>query len=274
MGPELVHELKKICGLVVNYNIDDPFGKRDRNNWKLYLKTVPFYDLVVVMRDCNILEAEKRGAQKVLKVFMSADEIAHAPRALTEDDKLRWSTDVVFVGTWMPERGPFLSRLVQLGVPLAIFGNRWQKAPEWPLLRSAWRGPALSKDDDYAKVIQCSKVALGLLSKGNRDLSTTRTFEIPLLGGVFCGERTSEHSTLYRENDEAVYWQTPEECAEVCRRLLDDQNFRERLGPRARARCIANQTLNEKIMERVIGSAFSHEQTAVHLSTAVGVGQS
>jgi spore maturation protein CgeB len=268
IGPSLVRDLKRACGTVVNYNIDDPFGKRDRNNWALFRRTVPFYDLLVVMRDCNIQEATKRGAQKVLKVFMSADEIAHAPRELTEDDRLRWSTDVIFVGTWMPERGPFLARLIELGVPLAIFGNRWQKAREWPVLRSVWRGPALSRDDDYAKAIQCSKVALGLLSKGNRDLSTTRTFEIPHLSGVFCGERTTEHQQLYKENDEAVYWNTPEECADVCKELLHNRSLRERLGPRARSRCIANQTLNEKVMSQIVGTALSHEPSAQRVAAA------
>ena len=64
IGPTLVRGLKRACGSIVNYNIDDPFGKRDKNNWKLYLRTVPFYDLVVVMRDCNVKEAMNCGAQR------------------------------------------------------------------------------------------------------------------------------------------------------------------------------------------------------------------
>jgi spore maturation protein CgeB len=270
VGPRLVRDLKSSCAQIVNYNIDDPFGKRDRNNWKLYLRAVPEYDLVVVLRECNIREATQKGAKRVFRAFMSADEVAHAPRELTETDILRWSTDVVFVGTWMPERGPFLKRLLELGVPLSIFGNRWQKASEWSVLRSAWRGPALSRDDDYAKVIQCSKIALGLLSKGNRDQSTTRSFEIPLLGGVFCGERTEEHLKLYKENAEAVYWDSPEECARTCEDLLRNHGYRDGLGQRARQRCIANETVNEKVMDRILQMAFSGEKSELCSATAAG----
>ena len=66
-------------------------------------------------------------------------------------------------------------------------------------------GPAIY-GDDYLKAIQLAKVSLGLLSKGNRDLHTTRTFEIPYCGGLLCAERTSEHLQLYQEDVEAVYW--------------------------------------------------------------------
>jgi hypothetical protein len=250
IGPELVRRLKSFCGAVINYNLDDPFGRRDKQRWQTYLRAAPFYDLLVVVRDCNVAEAKERGAKNVIKVFRTADEVAHAPRALTEADRLRWSTEVVFIGTWMPERGSFLARLVQLGVPLTIFGNRWERAPERNLLSQAWRGIAL--DDDYAKAIQCSKVAIGLLSKGNRDLSTLRTFEIPHLGAVLCAERTPEHLMLYRENEEALFWSSPEECAGQCHRVLKDPSLRSKLALQGQRRCIANQTTNEKSMTRIL----------------------
>src|SRR5205814_1486 len=123
-------------------------------------------------------------------------------------DHDRWQSEVLFVGTWMPERGPFLADLVKLGVPLAIYGTRWEKAREWKSLKSFWRGGWI-EGDDYARAIQCSRLCLGLLSKGNRDLHTTRSLEIPALGGVLCAERTDEHLALFREGLEAVYWSDP-----------------------------------------------------------------
>ncbi len=188
---------------------------------------------------------------------MSADEVAHSPRPITKEDRDRWGSSVVFVGTWMPERGPFLARLIELGVPLAIFGDRWHKATEWPLLRKHWRGPALFADDDYAKAVQCAGVCLGLLSKGNRDLSTQRSFEIPHLGGVLCAERTPEHLNLYREDEEAVFWNGPEECAEKCRRLLGEPEWRELIAKNGRAKSIENRTMNEAIMANAISRAMA-----------------
>jgi hypothetical protein len=253
---ELAAELKRRCGSTVNLNVDDPFGSRDGNKWQLYLECVPLYDLLVVVRDCNVDEAFACGARDVLKIYRSADEVAHAPRGLTANDAECWRSDVAFIGTWMPERGPFLARLVDLGIPLTIYGDRWHKAPEWSVLKPNWKGPGLYNDDDYAKAAQCAGVCLGLLSRGNRDLSTQRSFEIPYLGGLLCAERTTEHTRLYQEGEEALFWSTPEECAAQCRRALADEQFRRRVAAGGRARCLKNQTTNEAVLRSILDTAL------------------
>lgn len=257
IGADLVKELKRYAKTIVNYNNDDPFGKRDRNLWRLYLQAIPFYDLVVVMRECNVAEAYSYGAKQVLRVFMSADEVAHHPRPLTADDYKQWSSNVLFVGTWMPERGSFLAALVEAEIPLTIYGDRWQKAREWSVLRHVWQGRGLHAADDYAKAIQTAKICLGLLSKGNRDLHTTRSMEIPFLGGLLCAERTDEHLKLYRENREAVFWSDVNECIQICRDLLNSADRRKEIASQGRRRCLQNQHLNEIVMAKIVTSAIS-----------------
>jgi spore maturation protein CgeB len=263
IGPSLVLELKNRFGTVINYNAEDPYGHRDGQRWRLYLRAVPCYDLIVVVRDCNVPEAFARGARKVLRVHRSADEIAHSPRRISEEDRRQWNSGVGVVGTWMPQQGPFLAGLIELGVPLSIYGDRWPKAREWPLLRPYWHGPGLYVDDDYAKAIQCAKVSLGLLSRGNRDLVTNRSFEIPYLRGVLCAERTLEHANLYRENEEAVFWSDPEECARQCFRLLNDEDFRQRIMNGGRTRCLQNRTTNQNILPAILDSALRSDHTAL-----------
>ncbi len=255
VGPALVRDLRRRCGAVVNYNADDPYGRRDGPRWRLYLKAVPEYDLVVVVREINVAEAYARGARRVLRVYRSADEEAHAPRSLTPADRSRWTDDVMFIGTWMSERGALAAELIRAGVRLSIYGDGWQKAPEWPTFRRAWRGPAIY-GDEYVKAIQSAKVCLGLLSKGNRDLHTNRTMEIPFAGGLLCAERTSEHRALYREGVEAVFWSDARECAERCRELLADGLARVEIATSGRRRCVTNGYLNEPVMSRVLCEAM------------------
>jgi spore maturation protein CgeB len=255
VGPGLVEHLRKY-GPVVNYNVDDPLGTRDRLAWLLYRRTVSSYDMIVVVRQENVAEGYNAGAKRVLLQFRSADEVAHAPRPLTAEDHARWDSDVVFVGTWFPERGPFMAELVKHGVPLAIYGNRWQMAKEWPLLQKAWKGPGTTNDDDYAKAIQCSKICLGLLSKGNRDLHTQRSLEVPALGGLFCAERTSEHEQLYRDGEEAIFWRDADECAVLCKRFLADDERRRETARRGRERNLVNGYFNEKCLARIISEAL------------------
>jgi spore maturation protein CgeB len=266
ISPDLVQDLKQHARFVINYNGDDPYGPRDGKKWRQYLHSVPFYDLVAVVRDCNIAEAYKAGARDVMRVYRSSDEVAHAPRKLSPSDLAKWGSEVAFIGTWMPERGPFLARLVERGVPLTIWGNRWSKAKEWPILRQHWRGPGLYMNEDYDMAVQCAKVCIGLLSKGNRDLCTGRSFEIPQLGGVLCAERTSEHLALYAEDVEAVFWNDSDECAEKCKRLLSDEIWRNQVAQKGQLRAIQNGTRNETVMNQIISKVFDRVRAEALIS--------
>ena len=229
VGPSVIPLLRSRARKIVNYNLDDPTGSRDGRLWGGFKKAVPHYDALITVRRESEAELQQLGARKVLRVVRSFDEMTHRPRVLTAADYSRWGSEVVFVGSWMPERGPFLMQLVRRGVPLAIYGDHWQRAPEHCTLRSVWRAPALY-DDGYAKAIQCSKVALGLLSKGNRDLHTQRSTEIPALGGLLCAERTVEHAEMFVEGREAVFWADATECADACLRLLRDESLRQAIA--------------------------------------------
>jgi spore maturation protein CgeB len=241
----------------VNYTLDDPFNGRDAQRFRRYLKAVPYYDLLALVREENPSEATLLGARNVMQIWRSADEVAHRPRQLTADERTRYASDVCFIGTWMPERGPFMADLIKRGIPLAIWGDRWNKAPEWPLIAPHWRGPGVYADADYAGIIQSARISLGLLSKGNRDLHTQRSLEIPSLGGLLCAERTAEHLALYDEGKEAVFWQDAEECAEVCNRLLKNETLRLEIAQRGLERARRNNHFNEPVIATVIEQAMS-----------------
>jgi hypothetical protein len=179
------------------------------------------------------------------------DEVAHARLPYSAEDEKSWSSEVVFVGTWMPERGPFMVELIRRGVPLAIYGNRWEKAPEWPAIKPHWR-PASAAGPNYIRAIQYAKVAIGMLSKGNRDLHTTRSAEIPFIGTPFCAERTREHAQMFEEGEEALFWSNAGECAGACFALLDNASRRGKMAAAARARVEALALGNEAVCADIL----------------------
>lgn len=257
LGPTLLQQLRTLSVPIINYTNDDPFGShRSSLRFRLYLKALPYYDLLAVVREANVQEAANRGARRVVRIFMSADEEAHRPREMTPDDRARYASEVAFVGTCLPERGPFMADLIRLGVPVSIWGDRWHKAREWSIIKPHWRGPAVY-DERYATIILTAKVVLGLLSKGNRDLHTQRSMEIPALGALLCAERTSEHMFLYKDGEEAVFWTTPEECATVCKRLVADELYRKSVARRGRERLQRNGHYNEKVLTGLLNEVVA-----------------
>ena len=258
--PKVIKSLREHAQKIVSYSIDDPLGSRDGARNRAYRQSISDYDLCVVMREKNVDEAKALGAKKVLRVFMTADEITHAPRDLSEEDYKVWSSEVLFVGSWMPERGSFLLELINKGVPLTIRGSHWHKAAEWSQLKAYWNGGSIN-GDDYAKAIQCAKVTLGLLSKGNRDLHTTRSSEIPACSGLLCAERTNEHLEMYEEAKEALFWTDAEECAAVCKSVLADEPLRQAIAKAGHQRLKQNGHLNEIVLAEIIAKIEADHET-------------
>jgi spore maturation protein CgeB len=186
---------------------------------------------------------------------MAYDEVLHSSDAISVKKILEHKSDVCFIGTWMryEARDDFLLKLVDRGVNVSIWGDRWHKSRHWARIQSHWRGPALS-GQDYVAAIRGAKVCLGLLSKGNRDLHTTRSMEIPYAGGLLCAERTSEHLELYREDEEAVFWSSAEECAAKCLALLQDDDRREQIRLAGMRRVRENKVGNEDICRHILNA--------------------
>lgn len=258
LGVDCMRLLRSAGLMAVLYNHDDPTGKRDGHRFDTLLKSLPFYDVCAVVRHENIEEFARCGAKAVMRVWRSYDEVMHAPYQDLSDVPANYRSEVVFIGTWMRGEGrdQFVLDLVKRGIPVSIWGQRWQKSPLWEQLKGSYRGGNLS-GRDYVAAIQGAKVCLGMLSKGNRDLHTTRTMEIPYAGGVLCAERTSEHLELYKEGVEAVFWRDVEECAQQCRRLLDDEPWRESVRRAGMARVRASHLGHEDICATLIDAALA-----------------
>ena len=257
LGRHLLHALRGLGRPIVNYTIDNPFARLHHRRFRRYRQALREVDLVAVVRAPNVQETQAVGARNVVRIWRSADEVAHRPRNLTADQRRVYASEVAFIGTWLPERGPFLAGLVRRGIPLSIWGDRWQRAPEWTLLRTYWRGPGLFEDNSYAAAIQSAKICLGLVSTLNGDLHTTRSIEIPALGSLFCAQRTSEHLELYEEGRDAVFWTDADECAANCLTLLRDEARRHLIAKSGHERVLRNGHLNERVLASVVDMALA-----------------
>ena len=252
VGPGLVREMRRRWGPVINYNHDDPYGRRDRYAWLLYQRAVRENDLTVVVREPNVTEARALGARRVERIYRMADEVAHAPRTIPEDARARFAAKVGFTGTCFEDRGAVMDDLIKRGVPLSLRGDHWNKAPEWPCLQHHWKGPGTTNDDDYAAAILSTEVNLGLLSRLNRDEHTTRSAEVPYMGALLCAPRTPEHLAMYEDGVEAVFWSDAAECADVCKRLLAEPARIAEIAARGRARALQNGNMNEPVLGRLL----------------------
>lgn len=252
-GLSCINELKKYNRIIILYNNDDPTGTRDGNRFYQVKNTASLYDLIVTVREKTKEEFKLIGAKNILRVTMSYDEIVHQPFEKKTSIKDEFRSDVAFIGTWMrhEKRDEFLLKLIHSGLNIAIWGDRWHKSSVWNRISPFVRGGAIG-GHNYVTAIQGAKICLGLLSKGNRDLHTQRSLEIPYAGGLLCAERTSEHLAMYKEGEEAVFWSNVDECVDICKILLADDELRERIRLNGMKRVRLNKVGNEDICREIL----------------------
>lgn len=254
-GQRILKVLRSFGCPIILYNNDDPTGDRDYGRFLSLQTTLKDYDLIATVRNSTQRDLIAQGCRNVMRVWMSYDEIAHAPMQPSETVPSFYLTDTCFIGTWMrhEKRHIFLRKLVNENLRLHIYGPRWGKCGDPVLISSFLKKPYLC-DREYIYAINGAKISIGFLSKGNRDQHTTRTFEIPFAGGLLCAERTPEHLQLFREDQDAVFWKTPEELVYQCKRLLGNDQLRERIRLSGMARVrqlgVGNETICQLILER------------------------
>lgn len=261
LSPKSLRMLASVAVPKVLYNNDDPTGKRDGNRFWQVRRSLPFYDMFVALRSPTAQEGKQLGAKRVFRVHFSYDEVFHAPLTLDEPLGRDFVSDVCFVGTWMRDecRDEFIHMLWRSGLNISIWGPRWEKSRFKDLVKACWRGPWIS-GRQYVQTISGAKIALGMVSKGNRDEHTQRSVEIPYAGGLLCAERTSEHMRMFKEGEEAVFWSSPEECIRVCRDLLANEDRRREIVANGMRKVRELKVGNEDVCRRILRGVFADAQ--------------
>jgi hypothetical protein len=197
---------------------------------------IPHYDLWSTTKSFNARPQEipALGARNLLFVNNAYDRDAHGPIDMDDAARKAFGADISFVGTFERPRAETLRRLADAGLHVRVWGNGWERmeAPP-PGLDIAFR-PVYG--DDYRRVVTASAINLCFLRKGNRDLQTCRSFEIPAIGGFMLHETSPEMEAILAPDREACYFANDAELPEICRSLIADDERRIKIAAAGHAR--------------------------------------
>jgi spore maturation protein CgeB len=219
-----LQKIRKVCSdvKIICYSLDDVMNKG--NSSKIYLKSIPEYDIHFTSKKYNIEEILSLGAIRVELIKNSYSPIVHRPIEVTQKDKLKYGSRVCFIGGYEKERAASLLFLAKNNIRVRIWGNNWNKYKikhENLLIENK---PVYG--EAYAKAICSSKILLGFLRKANRDQITTRTVEIPACKSFLLAERTKEQTDLFKEGYEAEYFGDNNELLTKIKYYLNNDNKR------------------------------------------------
>lgn len=230
-----IKQLHPDCTLV-HLNPDDPFGEY-RRGWKVFLKAIPEYDIHFVARTQNVEEFARLGGKNMQVFDRSFSKKLHRPLTFAPGEQSEYQVPVGFIGAHAHARAGMISYLIQNGIPVAVYGNGWPGQSYWDIVRPHYRGPS-RYGNEYVKTINGMGIALHFLRHENRDEQDSRTFEIPACGAFMLAERSAKHEAFFRENEEAVFFDTAEELLEKVRYYLAHPDEAARIAAAGRRRCV------------------------------------
>lgn len=244
-----IKQQQPACRLV-HLNPDDPFG-HFRRGWGVFLPAIPYYDVHFVARTPNIAEYKSLGGRNIHVYDRSFSKTLHRPVELSEEEKTQYSAPVGFVGSYATERASMIAHLIQNGVPVAVYGDGWAQGEYWDIIRPHYRG-ASQYGEGYVKIINGMGIALHFLRHENRDEQDSRTFEIPACGVFMLAERSPKHETFFRENVEAVFFETAEALLAQVRYYLAHPDEAGQIAAAGRRRCIESGYDHHSRMEKLL----------------------
>lgn len=190
---------------------------------------IPKYDVFFSPKSYQLDLLRKSGATRVEFLPYAFDPWCHYRVEPSQYERELLSSSVVFIGSWRREREKILEDLISYGLQgsLNIWGGQWEKIKKESAIRKYVKfSPAYG--ETQAKIFSSSKIALAFLSPP--DLHTARSFEIPAYGAFMLAERTTEHTTFFKEGEEIACFSNVAELSEKINYYLSHEDERKKVA--------------------------------------------
>jgi spore maturation protein CgeB len=213
---------------------------------------IPLYDLIFTTKTFGIQDlAAAYGVKGAIFIPHGFDPDIHRPLNITNEEMAKFGCDASFIGTYSPKKETMLTALKDAmpEIDLKIWGDQWNKATSASLKSSIMGRPVMG--DLYATAIQCSKINLAILSEkvsgaSSGDLITSRTFHITGASGFMLHERNEESVLYYKENEEAGFFDGPEEMVQMVKTYLNDEPLRTKIKMAGHNRALKEHSLDAR----------------------------
>jgi hypothetical protein len=233
LTPATLRRISERAHAMLHFTLDSHFGVNQSHH--LY-KSIPLFDLVVTTKDREEPNYVALDARRFLAIQPGYGPRIELAAAADDPADTRFSSDVTFIGRCEPHYAQLLEEVAELGVDLRIWGAGWEAYAS----RHSWARKPVQGEGlwgiEYGLALRQAKIALGLLRKSVNDDVTTRSVEIPGAGGFLLAERTPQHSALFAEGEEAVFFSDSGELKRAILTYIDNSEARTRIAAAGHAR--------------------------------------
>ena len=252
LKPKTLRSIKKMHPIlrIICYTLDDCQGKGNISFY--FIKCIPYYDLIATNKKHNIDFYKKHNTKKVFYFRNAFSTDVHKPIEVTNNNINKFGADVTFIGHYEKMRADYLYFLAEHGINVKIWGWGEDSKKTGILHKNIFNTNKHVYFDDFAKVINSSKICLNFLRKANHDTETTRTIEIPACKGFMLSENSVEQKELFEEDKEAVYFNDKNELLEKIYFYLKNDILRKKIAQSGYNRCIESNYSYDNQLRKII----------------------
>ena len=198
--PETVKKLKEKGIVAVLWTIDPPL------NFQPLIESAPSYDHVFCQGTEAVELLEKAGIGGARWLPMACDPDCHHSVECSVVDKAKYGSDIVFVGSYYPERAQLFEKIS--GLDLAIWGPGWDNLNRRSSLRRCVRG-SHTRPDEWLKIYSASKIILAAHYHDPQSLfpvyqASPRLFEALACGSFVLCDQQRDVFYLFKDGTDLV----------------------------------------------------------------------
>jgi len=184
-------------------------------------------------------------------------EVFNREPAIIERDIRKYRCDLIFIGTYYPERGDILNYIAEQlpDLNIKIIGKAWQKCPHRRLKPFIQKTRSISLKETL-KAYKCATLSLNIHHRDTKDGFNMRFYEICGVGGIQITE-WQPALQLTRLADSVITFRTHEELIEKIKAALNDPEQCAHLSKIARDNCRLYESYNERAKSLLSACASS-----------------
>lgn len=253
--PQTVDAVRRLGAVAINVYPDVSFTVHGA----LIPDALPRYDWVLTTKSYGVADlAREIGMTRASFLPHGFDPETHSPVALDARERGIYGCEASFVGTWSPKKEAVMRGLRERlpRMALKIWGNGWERATS--VAGATTLRAVLGRE--YAKAITGAAINIAMLSEAygeasSGDLTTTRTFEIPAVGGFMLHERTLEAQGFFLEGRDCAMFGDVDELVQKIEYYLAHPQERLAIARSGHERCVSSGYSTDNRVASVVAKA-------------------
>jgi len=217
------------------------------------IDVAPFYDHIFCQGTEAIELLAGAGIRGAQWLPMACEPEYHYPGDCSIADKEKYGSDVVFVGSYYPDRADLFERISAFD--LAIWGPGWDGLDRNSSLRRCIRG-SHTTPDEWLKIYSASKIILATHYHDPQNRfpvyqASPRVFEAMACGCFVISDRQRDVFSLFEDGKHLVGFDNPNDLIEKIKYYLAHPEEREAIARRGREEVLKNHTYVDRIKKLI-----------------------